>query len=45
MYDELGYHFVFFEQYWQENSHVFIECLGIPLKRAYDLPFYFKQNM
>lgn len=45
MLDKMGQHAIFLEQYSQNNSHIYIECIGIPLKRAYDLPFFFKQAL
>ena len=38
-------HAVFLEQFKKKNEHIFIECIGIPLKKAYDLPMYFKQSL
>lgn len=35
----------FFEQYSAENSHIYVECLAVPLARGQDLPFFFKQAL
>lgn len=45
MFDKIGLHAIFIEQYCQNNSHIYQECLGIPLKKAYDIPFFFKQAL
>lgn len=45
MLDSMNLHTVYIEQFSSNNSHIYIECLGIPLKKAYDLPFFFKQAL
>lgn len=45
MFDKMGLHAIFIQQFSANNSHIYIECIGIPLKKAYDLPFFFKQAL
>lgn len=45
MYDRMGMHLCFFEQFSKDNTHCYIECLAIDLKKSTDLPFFFKQGL
>ena len=45
MFDKKGYLVVFFEQFSQDNSHIFIECLAVPFAKGQDFPFFFKQSL
>lgn len=45
MFEKINLHAIFLEQFSSNNSHIYIECLAIPLKKAYDLPFFFKQAL
>lgn len=45
MFDKMNLHVIFIEQFSSNNSHIYFDCLAIPLKKAYDLPFFFKQAL
>ena len=45
MFDKKGYLVVFFEQFSQDNSHIYIECLAVPFTKGQDFPFFFKQSL
>lgn len=45
MFDSMNLHAIFIEQFSSNNSHIYMDCLAIPLKKAYDLPFFFKQAL
>lgn len=45
MADSKNLHAIFFEAYYQNNSHLTVECLLIPQAKSHDLPFFFKQGL
>lgn len=36
---------MFFESCAKSNGHLCVECLVIPMAKAHDLPFFFKQGL
>jgi hypothetical protein len=45
MFDKKTYLVVFWEQFSQENSHIYIEFLAVPFAKGQDFPFFFKQSL
>lgn len=45
MFDKMNLHTVFFESCAQSNGHLCVEVLVMPMNKAQDLPFFFKQGL
>ena len=44
-FDKVNMQVTFFEQFYVENSHIYVECLAMSLQRGQDLPFFFRQAL